>query len=305
MPEISVVVPTYNRLETLEYVLPTLLAQDLAPSEFEVLICDSNSTDGTAEFLAGMREKHDNLRHLPGPYSGRAAARNAGIDAAQGEVVLFNDSDIFASPDLLSQHLRHHRAQRNVAVVGLEVQVKDFEDYADKREHPEKRGYLHKPTRRQLPWLYFLTGNASVRRADLIRVGRFDESFTGYGHEDLELGYRLERAGITILYEPNAINYHCQDVPHDDQKEKMRLAGRSTVRFYRKHPDFAVRLNLGMTPVSLGLHSVLEHMPRLLAFFDARSSRSKFARDLVQQYHYVSGVKDALRATGEKDQSIG
>ena len=300
MPEISVVVPTYNRLETLAPVLPTLLAQDLAPSEFEVLVCDSNSTDGTAEFLAKMHEEHPNVRHLRGAYSGRAAARNAGIDAAQGEVVLFNDSDIFASPDLLSQHLRHHRARRKIAVVGLEVQVKDYADYLHKRDHPSERGSLHKPTRKKLPWLYFLTGNASVRREDLMRVGRFDESFTGYGHEDLELGYRLERAGVTILYEPNAINYHCQDVPHDDQKEKMRLAGRSTVRFFRKHPDFAVQLNLGMTPVSLGLHSVLEHMPALLSYFDARSTRSKFARDLVQQYYYVSGVKDAL-----KDHRIG
>jgi GT2 family glycosyltransferase len=300
MPEISVVVPTYNRLETLAPVLPTLLAQDLAPSEFEVLVCDSNSTDGTAEFLAKMHEEHRNVRHLPGAYSGRAAARNAGIDAAQGEVVLFNDSDIFASPDLLSQHLRHHRARRDVAVVGLEVQVKDYADYLDKRDHPSERGSLHKPTRKKLPWLYFLTGNASVRRKDLMRVGCFDESFTGYGHEDLELGYRLERAGVTILYEPKAINYHCQDVPHDDQKEKMRLAGRSTVRFFRKHPDFAVQLNLGMTPVSLGLHSVLERMPGLLSYFDARSARSKFARDLVQQYHYVSGVKDALRQAQDR-----
>jgi GT2 family glycosyltransferase len=215
-------------------------------------------------------------------------------------VVLFNDADILASPDLLEQHLRHHRQRRNIAVVGLEVQVKDLQEYAYKRDHPEARGSLHKPGRTKLSWLYFLTGNASVRRQDLIRVGRFDESFTGYGHEDLELGYRLERAGITIVYEPRAINYHCQDIPHDDQKEKMRLAGRSTVRFYRKHPDFAVQLNLGMTPISLGLHSVLEHVPGVLAFFDARSTRSKFARDLVQQYYYVSGVKDAL-----KDDSVG
>jgi glycosyltransferase involved in cell wall biosynthesis len=297
MPELSVVIPTYNRLDTLAHVIPTLLAQDLPPGDFEVLVCDSMSTDGTKEYLAGVSAEHPNVRHLPGPYSGRAAARNAGIDAARGEVVLFNDADILASPDLLSQHLRHHRAQRKIAVVGWEVQVKDLDEYAYKRDHPDARGSLHKPTRKRLPWLYFLTGNASVRREDLMRVGRFDEDFTGYGHEDLELGYRLERAGVSILYEPRAVNYHCQDVPHDDQKEKMRLAGRSTVRFYRKHPDLAVRLNLGMTPVSLGLHSVLERVPGLLAFFDARSDRSKFARDLVQQYHYVSGVKDALRDT--------
>lgn len=295
MPEISVVVPTYNRLETLEHVIPTLLAQDLPASEFEVLVCDSNSSDGTAEYLASVHAQHPNVRHLPGNYTGRAMARNAGIQAAQGQVVLFNDSDILTSPDLLSRHLRHHRERRDIAVVGLEVQVKDLEDYAHKRDHPETRGSLHKPTRKTLPWLYFLTGNASVRRDDLLRVGCFDESFTGYGHEDLELGYRLERAGITILYEPTAVNYHCQDVPHDDQVEKMKLAGRSTVRFYRKHPDFAVRLNLGMTPVSLGLHSALTAMPALLGFFDKRAGSSKFARDLVQQYYYVSGIKSALR----------
>lgn len=295
MPEISVVVPTYNRLDTLAHVIPTLLAQDLPASDFEVLVCDSNSTDGTKEYLAGVHAEHPNIRHLPGAYTGRAMARNAGIDAAQGDVVLFNDSDILASPDLLSRHLRHHREQAKIAVVGLEVQVKDLEDYAYKRDHSEARGFLHKATRKTLPWLYFLTGNASVRREDLLRVGKFDEDFTGYGHEDLELGYRLGRAGITILYEPNAVNYHCQDVPHDDQKEKMKLAGRSTVRFYRKHPDFTVQLNLGMTPVSLGLHSMLTSMPALLGFFDARAAKSKFARDLVQQYYYVSGIKAALK----------
>ncbi len=297
MTALSVVIPTYNRLETLQHVIPTLLAQDLPADEFELLVCDSMSKDGTAEFLAKVHAEHSNVRHLPGPYSGRAMARNAGIDAARGDVVLFNDADILASPDLLSQHLRHHRERRDIAVVGLEVQVKDLDDYAFKRDRPEARGSLHKPTRKRLPWLYFLTGNASVRRDDLIRVGRFDESFTGYGHEDLELGYRLERAGIAILYEPKAVNYHCQDVPHDDQKEKMKLAGRSTVRFYRKHPNFDVQMNLGMTPISLGLHGLLTRMPALLGYFDQRAATSKFARNLVQQYYYVSGIKDALKET--------
>jgi GT2 family glycosyltransferase len=149
--------------------------------------------------------------------------------------------------------------------------------------------------------LYFLTGNASVRRDDLLGVGCFDENFTGYGHEDLELGYRLERAGISIVYEPRAVNYHCQDVPHDDQKEKMKLAGRSTVRFYRKHPNFDVKLNLGMTPVSLGLHGALSRMPWLLGYFDRRARDSKLARDLVQQYYYVSGIKNALAEKDDTD----
>ncbi|MDQ2871952.1 MAG: glycosyltransferase [Candidatus Eremiobacteraeota bacterium] len=294
MLEISVVIPTYNRLDTLRHVIPTLLAQDVPSENFEVLVCDSMSIDGTKEYLAGISAEHPTIRHLPGPYTGRADARNAGIRHARADVVLFNDADILASPDLLRQHLRHHRDRQPIAVVGWEVQVKDLHDYAYKRDHFDERGSLHKPSRKKLPWLYFLTGNASVRREDLLRVGCFDETFTGYGHEDLELGYRLTHAGVTILYEPLAVNYHCQDVPHDDQKGKMKLAGASTVRFFRKHPNFDVRLNLGMTPISLGAHAALTRVPWLLGYFDRRAAQSKFARDLVQQYYYVSGIKSAL-----------
>ncbi|HZZ65714.1 MAG TPA: glycosyltransferase [Candidatus Baltobacteraceae bacterium] len=294
MIELSVVIPTYNRLDTLRYVLPSLLNQSMERSRYELLICDSNSNDGTAEFLAGVAAENPNVRHLPGSYSGRAMARNAGIAQARGEVVLFNDSDIIADLDLLQTHMAHHRETPDVAVVGWEVQVRSFEDYEYKRDHPEQRGSLHPPSRKTLSWLYFLTGNASVRRSDLLRVGSFDETFTGYGHEDLELGYRLQRAGITILYEPRAINYHCQDVPHEDQVEKMKLAGRSTVRFYRKHPHFAVMANLGMTPVSLGAHSALTNLPWVLGYLDKRAPHSKFAREALQQYYYVSGIKTAL-----------
>lgn len=294
MLELSVVIPTYNRLDTLQYVIPSLLAQRTPREQYELLICDSNSNDGTAEYLAQVHADHPNVRHLPGAYTGRAMARNAGIAAAQGEAVLFNDSDIIADPGLLEAHLAHHRVERNIAVVGWEVQVHSIADYEYKRDHPHERGSLHPPTRTKLSWLYFLTGNASVRREDLLRVGCFDESFTGYGHEDLELGYRLQKAGLRMLYDAQAVNYHCQDVPHEDQVGKMKLAGRSTVRFYRKHPDFAVMANLGMTPVSLGLHSALTKLPWLLGYFDRRTAQSKFARDLIQQYYYVSGIKTAL-----------
>lgn len=299
-PKISVVIPTYNRLETLRLVLPTLLAQDLAPSQYEVLVCDSNSSDGTAELIERVQYERPSVRYLRGEYSGRAAARNAGITAARSAVVLFNDADILASPDLLSTHLRRHRLGSAIAVVGLEVQVKDFAEYELKRDDPQRRGHLHPPSRKALSWLYFLTGNASVRRADLLRAGGFDESFTGYGHEDLELGYRLQQLGIRILYEPAAVNYHCQAVAYQDQKEKMRLAGRSTVRFYRKHPDWEVMLKLGMTPISLGAHSVLGHLPHVLGYLDRKADRSRLARELLLQYYYVSGIKEALRSGNER-----
>ena len=126
-----------------------------------------------------------------------------------------------------------------------------------------------------------------MRRTDLDRVGRFDENFTGYGHEDLELGYRLQQAGLTIVYEPLAVDYHWHPVPYAEQKEKMALAGRSTVRFYRKHPSFVVQARLGMTPLSRVVHAAVERRPKLLASLErAGAAKPGLARNIVYQYHY-------------------
>jgi glycosyltransferase involved in cell wall biosynthesis len=295
-PELTVVIPTYNRLDTLQHVIPSLLASDLPADRYEIVVADSMSDDGTREYLAGVAARHPRVRHLPGPYTGRAMARNAGIAAARGAIVMFTDADIIASPDLLSRHLTHHRARRNIAVVGKELQVGSYAEYERLRDHPEERRPLHPDSRKKLSWLYFLTGNASVRKSDLERVGRFDETFTGYGHEDLELGFRLQRAGLTIVYEANAIDYHWHPVPYDEQKKKMTLAGRSTVRFYRKHPTFGVRARLGMTPLSLALYKIVDGRPKLLDSLDrAGAAKPGFARNIVYQYHYLRGVTDALK----------
>ena len=293
MIDFSVVIPTYNRLETLRLVIPSLLEQTIARERYEIVVADSTSTDGTAQYLAEVARDAPAVRHLPGRYSGRAAARNAGIAAARGRIILFNDSDIIASHDLLERHLARHDEQR-CALVGLEVQVRSYEEYLARSRTPPERDTLHPPNRKRISWLYFLTGNASARKDDLDAVGRFDESFTGYGHEDLELGYRLQAHGVPILYESRAVSYHLQDVGFEDQKTKMELAGRSTVRFYRKHPDFTVKLRLGMTPVSLGAHSVLSRLPGVMRWLERRSATSPLARTISYQYHYVSGIKAAL-----------
>jgi GT2 family glycosyltransferase len=292
---ISVVVPTYNRLDTLRHVIPALVAQELRPEAFEVIVADSLSTDGTAAYLAEVARTSPNVRHLPGPYTGRASARNAGIAAARAPIVLFTDADIIASPDLLERHLARHAQGRPKAVIGCEIQVDSYDAYLRKSRNPALRDPLHPPTRKRLSWLYFMTGNASVGRADLDRVGRFDEAFTGYGHEDLELGYRLQHAGVPIEYAPEAVNYHWHPVPYDQQQGRMELAGRSTVRFFSKHPTLDVRVRLGMTPLSLALHGLVDRLPRLRRWIDAGAGTPGFARTLSYQYHYLTGIKAALR----------
>ena len=304
--ELSVVIPTLNRLDRLRFVLPTLLSQTLAADAYEIVIADSQSTDGTAEYVKSLAASDPlgRLRFAPGPYVGRAAARNAGIALARAPVILFTDADILAANDLLERHAQAHQPGKRVAVVGCELQVRSFQDYEWQRDRPQERRPLHPSSRRRVSWLYFLTGNASARREDLLAVGGFDETFTGYGHEDLELGYRLQKSGVELRYDPQAVNFHWHPVQYGDQIGRMELAGVSTVRFYRKHRDVSVMANLGMTPLSLALHSLLRVAgPVRRAIERAGASQEVpkkntwpfVARQIAYQYYYLNGVKRALR----------
>ncbi len=288
--KISIVIPTFNRLDSLKVVLPSLLDQTYSSEHYEILLCDAGSSDGTAEWVAELGAP--NLRFLPGADSGRAGARNRGLEHARGEVILFTDADIIADRKLLESHARRHQPGGRKAVVGCEIQVKSLDEYERFRQDPQAHA-RHKPTRVKLPWHYFLTGNASAPRSLLIEVGGFDQAFQGYGHEDLELGYRLSKQ-LNIEYAPEAVNYHWHPVPFPEQCSKMYLAGRSTVTFYRKHQDWRIRLQMGWNPLAMLWFRLIPKDGFLYRYFEGRLATSHFARELILQHHYLSGIRSAL-----------
>lgn len=278
----------------MEVVLPSLAGQDFPKEDYEILLSDSGSNDGTARMLEGMNIS--NLRFITGENKGRAGARNRGIKQAKGQIVLFTDADIIAEPDLLSRHFETHSENPGCAVVGCEVQVDSLEEYEEVKADPEKFRTLHPPQRKRLSWLYFLTGNASAPREKLIEAGMFDEQFQGYGHEDLELGYRLEKAGVPILYNSRAVNYHWHPVGFEENCEKRRMAGISTVRFFNKHKDPKIKMLLGWNPFNFMLHNVLAMGDRSLEWFRKKAEKPGFFRELVYQYYWVAGIKEGMRS---------
>ena len=291
-PILSVVIPTFNRRETLAEVLPLLARQTLPPEQYELLVCDSGSSDGTVELLAELAIP--NLRHIQPPENrGRSGARNAGIRAAAGEIVLFTDADILASPNLLEEHLRLHRAHPHSAVVGLEVQVDTLAEFVAVRDNPYDKGrHMHGREDKEMSWLFFLTGNASVAKAGLVEAGLFDENFTVYGHEDLELGYRLQKAGYPILYNARAVNYHWHPVPFAERCDKMRHSGVATRRFYSKHHDGSILLRLGVNPFTLALHALARAVPSWRETLRSKRLETGLGRELTLQYHYLCGYRD-------------
>ena len=292
IPLLSIVVPTLNRGEALEHTLPTLAAQTYPSEAYEILLCDSGSTDGTRELVRRLRVP--NLRYIRGENRGRAGARNVGIREARGEIILFTDADILANPDLVEEHARLYSTESGVCAVGCEVQVDTLEEYGRVQARPKLGRHLHRRPTRETSWLFFLTGNASVPKCALFDAGLFDEDFIGYGHEDLELGYRLRRMGMRIRYLPGAINYHWHPVSLEERCARKELSGASTVRFYQKHRDPWIKLLLGVNPLTMTLHRLIAPDGRLMRTCRTHAISSVICREILLQHHYLTGVRSAL-----------
>ncbi|WP_446687830.1 glycosyltransferase family 2 protein [Priestia megaterium] len=88
-----------------------------------------------------------------------------------------------------------------------------------------------------LPYIAFLSGNVSVRKANLKKSGLFDETFVGYGAEDWELGYRLYKNGVQFVLDPFTVAYHQE---HGISKRKVKEQWGNHYRFVKKHPNIDV-----------------------------------------------------------------
>ena len=254
----SVVVPTYNRLPILRQCLAALEAQELSTAPgvegYEVIVVDDGSTDETVAALRQATAPH--LRLLQQDHGGAAMARNLGVKAARGNVIVFIDSDLVVVKGFLSAHARalqrHWRRHGNrlCFTYGAVINTSNF---AQPTAEPYKLT--------DLSWAYFATGNVAIDRQLLLRSGLFDPRFCQYGWEDLELGERLRQLGVVLVRCPEAVGYHwhppfrLQQVPQLVQQEKERA--RMALVFYRKHPTLRVRMIIQFTWLHLLLWQVL------------------------------------------------
>jgi GT2 family glycosyltransferase len=233
--KISIIIPSYNRLEQLKKVLQGLEKQSCPCDEFEVLVISDGSTDGTDEFLQAGTPCLQ-LRAFFQPNQGVAAARNLGIDQATGEIILFLDDDVFPLPGLIEEHLRFHDLHGDRAVViGPMLAPPDYEPSPWVRWETEKLVEQYDamttgkwaPTARQ-----FYTGNTSLARRHLVEIGGFNPTFRRA--EDVELAYRLAQRGLKFFFNPRAAGYHYAARSFSSWLAIPYAYGRNTIVFSRQ-----------------------------------------------------------------------
>lgn len=196
---VSVVVPVYNGSSTISRTITCLLSQNYPP--LEVIIIDDGSNDDTAQVVKAFNDK---IIYRYQPNRGPAAARNAGISLAGGDLIAFTDSDCMPAADWLLTLLAGFDSPAIAGVGGL---IKSA-DGSWIGEYIDEAGFLNPQSDQQAQIPYLITANACFRRDVLIEAGLFDERFRKPGGEEPELCLRIKTLGYQFRLVKDAIVFH-------------------------------------------------------------------------------------------------
>lgn len=215
--KLSVIIPYYRGHDYLDVMFKKLLTQ-LIPTDEVIIVNDNSMNIAKLSFLFKPKKLFGNLRIInidieeQGRHIGhRAYARNLGAKESSGEILLFLDEDIILDNGFINRARAICEDVKDVIVHGT---VYDYHSrhYADKLNtyYPlyENREYWFD----RCP-----SNNLAMRRETFEKIGKFDNNFTGWGWEDIELGYKAYKVGIKYSYPANLICYHVRHaVSHRD-----------------------------------------------------------------------------------------
>lgn len=248
---VSIIVPCYNAPDFLARLLRELPKQTYPHELIEVVVVDDGSTESPYSAFATTEAQFANfarfslVRHAAN--KGRAGARNSGIVASSGEVLIFCDVDCYPAPDFIEKMVSYHAQHRFVAVranmrILPELRRRSaFLRYRDSRyigarSDAERR----RLSISNLPPSFFATGGISVERASIMAVGLFDETFSGYGGEDEEMGFRLFCSGVRIVFGADAVIWDADDglTLQGAYLNLKRFGANSGAVLFAKHPEY-------------------------------------------------------------------
>ncbi|SDR90244.1 Glycosyl transferase family 2 [Paraoerskovia marina] len=249
--KISVVIPTYNRSELLRNTLVALHHQTLDPALFEVVVVDDGGSDDSEAVVRSFADSL-NVKYFWQEDEGFRAgkARNIGTAIASGDYVVYIDTGVLLGSTTLQTHLETHEASAYPTVMigyvyGFEVDDATIEGLMTSVDHEDTDAtieYLHAAdaldiresqyadlgeniTSWPAPFDIFWTCHVSAERDELLKAGLFDESFTSWGGEDVDLGVRLFQRNNLFLMDRAARSFHWPHVKEvSDLKESSASA---------------------------------------------------------------------------------
>ena len=228
IPDVSVIIPTHNRISMLEEALASVFSQDI-DGIVEIIVIDDNSSDGTSEIVS---EKYPNIRLISLKQNvGAYVARNLALNEARGNYIAFLDSDDLWETNYLKTQLAALEGNQRCFCVSALVVWNTVKD--------QRKTYLQKPNLKRFtsPFHQLLTAGSFISTPSSIvfprqvfsEVGLFDETYRLSGDNDLYI--RCLLAGYSLIFTelPTAIcRRHNQgqmtDIKNIEMRRKIRLA---------------------------------------------------------------------------------
>ncbi|MBY6368506.1 glycosyltransferase [Rhodococcoides corynebacterioides] len=285
LPSVSIVVPVFNGLPLLDVQIERLTSQTYA-GPLEIVLSDNGSTDGVNEHV--RRRWSDSpvpVRVIDSSATrGTGAARNAGVEAATGDIIAFTDQDDAARPEWIDELVAAFR-DSDADVVSGTVAV-------DRINSPEVAGWRPMPGADD-GWHvegYFDTAigtSLAVTRKAHQAVGGFDVDYLG-GGEDNDYVWRLQHAGFQLVHTPDAVvDYRLRDT-YKGLWKQMVAYGRADVRNHVKHKPLGFRgynfpLMFPYIVVSLSLRNPL--LPQRIT----KLSRGRWVYCVAYEYGKIRG----------------
>jgi peptidoglycan/xylan/chitin deacetylase (PgdA/CDA1 family)/GT2 family glycosyltransferase len=249
---ISVIIPACDRHEMLREVVATWSAQTYPADAFEVIVVDDGSRSPLGPALEGapaVRLVSGGGGSGPSGTFRAGMARQRGAAEARFDTFAFVDADVAVGRDFLWHLDWIHQGVPDAAVLGYlsGYNLYDLgftqgtEDLRragadalpilpDRSREPALRHCLDNLDWLKEPWRLAYTGNLSVPRKLFERVGGFAREFEGWGLEDLDLGYRLHKAGAAFVFSRFAVGHHLVDPTESSPRNPFRAAGTSPTR---------------------------------------------------------------------------
>jgi len=226
--KIAIIVPVYNAEKEAPDSVGAILGQKRFFDNLEVVVVDDGSTDSTASSLKKLP-----VTYLYQSNRGPAAARNAGWIHVKAEIYFFTDSDCIPQDDWVLRMLRAFDPK--VDVVAGSYGLKEHSNLLERCIHQELM-YRH----RHMPQYVNVFGsfNVAIRSEALKSIGGFNESYKNASAEDVDLAYRLTKAGYRIRFQKDAkvIHNHSEHLP--GYLRNQFYHGFWRVKLYGEHPDF-------------------------------------------------------------------
>jgi glycosyltransferase involved in cell wall biosynthesis len=240
-PRISVIIPTFNRADFLRSSLQSLIDQGIPKKDYEVIVIDDGSQDNTHDVCMSFSSSLP-LRYYHQENSGISIAKNHGISVSRGDILFFFDDDDVASQTLLYEHLIIHEENpgENIAVLGYTTWHPSLKVTEIMRFITDIGQYLFAYNNLEdgqiLDFRYFWGGRTSCKKSFLLRYGIFNAQFR-FGSEDIELGYRLSKYGLKIIYNRKAVSYMLRPITYHEFCRRCERQGKSQFYFSLLHKD--------------------------------------------------------------------